>query len=173
MKRLPLLGLILALAACGSSLDNDGQGLACYDTGSGMKCVPLKDLPAGTEAMCVDTDGETTVSQSSASGPSLSDNDTSESSDAPMANVLPTGGGGDDSSSGEDLSGNSISSEEDCGGDPMTDGEDSNSGEDSNGDGFSDSSSDADGDGTDDSQDCDCLDPDGPPTGDPGGPIIN
>ena len=43
MKRLPLLGLVLALASCGTSIDNTDQALACYDTGSGMKCVPLDD----------------------------------------------------------------------------------------------------------------------------------
>lgn len=171
MKRLPLLGFILALASCDASIDNSDQGVACYDTGSGMKCVPVGELPAGAKAECTDTDGEIETSQSSASGVSLSDNDTSESSDAP--GVLPTGGG-EDSDSGEDMSGNSeSSSSNNCpGGGKMTDGHDSNSGEDTDGDGNSDSSSDEDGDGTDDSQDCDCVDPDGPPTGD-GGPIIN
>ena len=161
MKRLPLLGLVLALAAsCGSSLDNNDQALACFDTGSGMKCVPLDELPANTEAMCIDTDGETDVSQSSASGVSLSDNATSESSDAQNV-VLPTeeddgddDDGGTSDSSTEDASGASDSSEEACG-----------------------TGVDTDNDGTSDSKDCDCLDADTPtnmpPGGDGGGgPII-
>ena len=170
MKRLPLLGLVLALAAsCGISIENSGQDLACFDTGSGMKCVPLDELPAGTEAMCIDTDGETDVSQSSASGVSLSDNATSESSDAQNV-VLPTEGddgddddggdddGGDDGgtsdSSTEDASGASDSTEEACG-----------------------TGVDTDNDGTSDSKDCDCLDADTPTNMPPaggggGGPVI-
>lgn len=142
MKRLPLLGLIFALASCGASLNSSEQAIACYDTGSGTKCVQLADLPAGAEAICVDTDGDTTTSASSASGPSADDNDTSVSSDSPEApppaDVTATAAG----DSAEDASGDSASTEDSgCVGD----------------------GADGDSDGTSDSTDCDCVDPDGGP----------
>jgi len=146
MKRLPLLGLIFALASCGTSLNSSEQAIACYDTGSGMKCVQLADLPDNVEAVCIDTDGDTTTSQSSASGPSADDNDTSASSDSPDAPLREGGIATTDADdSVEDASGDSDSAEDPgCGG----------------------NGADADGDGTSDSTDCDCVDPDDP------GPIL-
>jgi len=171
MKRLPLLGLILALASCEATIDSGGatddQSVACYDTGSGMKCVPLDQLPSNTTAVCIDKDGVTDVSQSSAEGPSPSDNDTSQSSDSPdLMAGLPTGltddddDDGDSDDSTDDDSGASNSTEENCA-----------------------TGTDTDADGVSDSQDCDCIDadtptnvpPGGTPPGSPtggGGPII-
>jgi len=162
MKRLPLFGFIsalLALTSCGASVDNTDQTVACYDTGHGMKCVPIGELPANTTATCIDKDGVTETSQSSDSGPSPSDNDTSQSSDSP--NVLLGDDDGDDDddgdgidSSAEDASGASDSTAKSCA-----------------------TGVDADGDGVSDSKDCDCVGPDAPPPGTippptPGGPVI-
>ena len=160
MKRLPLLGFIsalLTLASCGASVDNTDQTVACYDTGHGMKCVPIAELPASTNAMCIDKDGVTETSASSDSGPSPSDNDTSQSSDAPTApDGTADGDDGDDGddSSAEDASGASDSTAKNCA-----------------------TGVDTDGDGVSDSQDCDCVGPDAPPPGTipppaPGGPVI-
>jgi len=155
MKRLPLLGFVLALASCTPTLGNEDQTVACYDTGHGMKCVPLAELPSSTTAMCIDKEGEAKNSASSASGPSASDNDTSQSSDSP--NLVRPGGDDDDDkddhpSSAEDPSGASDSAAHDCA-----------------------TGADTDGDGISDSKDCGCLDPDVPPGTPPGqpGPIIN
>ena len=117
----------------------------------------MAELPAGTEALCVDTDGDTQPSQSSESGVSLSDNAASQSSDAVDQMVIAPTDGGHDGDSGEDQSGESDSDGGDCGTGARTDGG-----------GGKDEGPDTDGDGTSDSQDCDCVDPDGPPTGDPG-----
>ena len=162
MKRLPLFGALFALitlASCAPTIDSGNQGVACFDTGSGMKCVPLEQLPANTPAMCIDKDGETDASQSSASGPSASDNDTSASSDAPGALLTddpdepddddaPDAPDGESDSSTEDDSGASDSTEETCG-----------------------TGTDTDADGVSDSKDCDCLDVDTPTNVPPGGGV--
>jgi clumping factor A len=160
MKRLPLLGLILALASCAPSLGSDDQTVACYDTGHGMKCVPLSELPSGSTATCINkgdgkTDGGTTA------GTDNSDSDSDEASNSASDS---NGDGNSDSSAAGDSNSNSDST------DDSTD-KDSDSAKDCA------AGADVDSDGISDSKDCDCLGPDNPqntptPPGDPG-PVIN
>jgi cysteine-rich repeat protein len=155
MKRLNLIAsLLFGITACVASVEQpkpadpiDPPGdvvppddtMACYDTGLGIKCVLKRQMPAGTEAVCSDHDGDTRASDSSNSGPSPSDDDTSDSSDGPKR---PGCGSEDSSESNDDDSGNSDSDTKDEGCD-VPDG-------------------DADGDGVPNDQDCDCACPDNP-----------
>jgi cysteine-rich repeat protein len=159
MKRLPLIGaLLFGLAACVSEesatrpqqdpptfggVDDTDTTIACYDTGHGVKCVFKREMPADASVVCTDHDGFAKASESSASGPSPSDDDTSDSSDGPHRDH---GNCNDSSDSADDDSGNSDSDTKDVGCD------------DPNGD--------ADGDGVPNGQDCDCACPDNPPPAD-------
>ncbi len=50
-----LTGMMLTFASCGVSLDSVDQEVACYDTGHGMKCVALSEVPDDAAVTCVDT----------------------------------------------------------------------------------------------------------------------
>jgi len=151
MTRFTLLGAVLVtlgLASCSMGTNSTDQKVACYDTGSGVKCVPITSLPAGATPVCEDNDGDTNgaSSESSADGPSPSDGDTSASSDS----------GEDGSDSGDSDGGDECEHVGDSGSD-SSDGADGTS-----------ASSDGDSDGVPDTEDCDCT-TQPPPDGGGGG----
>ena len=120
MKRLALVfsGLVaIGLAGCGIGTDSTEEKIACYDTGSGVKCVPLGAVPAGASTVCEGGDSDPTdSSESSADGPSPSDDDTSVSSDEANTDDAESGSTsedcGDNSESDDDSDG--VPNGEDC-----------------------------------------------------------
>ncbi len=134
MKRLAFLFLVLVGCTTGTEGQTEQQ-LACYDTGSGIKCVPQNDVPAGARTTCTGGDGPV-GSESSDEGPSPSDDGTSVSSDT---------GNGPENVDGDD-----------------SDGDDSGASNSDSGTGCGASTSDSDGDGTPNGEDCDCGGQDDP-----------
>ena len=49
--------IALGLSSCSVGTDSTNQKVACYDTGSGVKCVQQSLLPAGASVVCEDDDG--------------------------------------------------------------------------------------------------------------------
>jgi hypothetical protein len=125
MKRLLGLGFIstlLALASCSASVNdtNQNQTVACYDTGNGMKCVPVAQLPANTTAVCLDKDG-TKASESN----DTADTPDGDDDDDLVGNGTPAGDADSDSDStsrhcttgapaGTDTDSDGISDSKDC-----------------------------------------------------------
>lgn len=139
MKRLAVIALFLGFAGCTASTSEDLSGVVCYDTGTGLKCVPHDQVPRNATVTCEGGDADTGGSNSS-----ISNNGSDSGSDT-------DGDGNSDSSDGgahaDDSEGDSDSSAAgggDCGG----------------------SQSDDDSDGVANGQDCDCT---GPGGGDGGG----
>jgi hypothetical protein len=123
MKRLPLLGLLLftlaALASCTGTIDSTEQTIACYDTGHGMKCVPLADLPANTTAACLDKSGETKApaqgdSNSADTSDSGSDSNGDGNSDSSAEGDSHPSGSGQQCAAGADTDDDGISDSKDC-----------------------------------------------------------
>jgi len=114
------LFIALGLSSCSMGTNSTEQKVACYDTGSGVKCVPFRSLPAGATPICEDDDG----SSESVDGDDGDDvagvlpDDDGDDSDADSCTHA--GDSGSDSSDGMD--GTSDSSDTD--GDGVPDGDD-------------------------------------------------
>jgi len=116
------LFIALGLSSCSVGTDSTNQKVACYDTGSGVKCVQASLLPAGTTAICEDDDGSDDTDDDATDGTDdlrvLPDDDGGDDSDA--ESCVKAGDSGSDESDGVD--GTSDSSDTD--GDGVPDGSD-------------------------------------------------
>ena len=112
------LFIALGLSSCSVGTDSTNQKVACYDTGSGVKCVQASLLPAGATPVCEDDDGSDDTDDDATDGTDdfagvLPDDDGDDSDADECGHV---GDSGSESSDGVD--GTSASSDTDDDGVP-------------------------------------------------------
>jgi hypothetical protein len=116
------LFIALGLSSCSVGTDSTNQKVACYDTGSGVKCVQASLLPAGATPVCEDDDGSDDTDDDATDGTDdfagTLHEDGGDDSDA--ESCVKAGDSGSESSDGMD--GTSASSDTD--GDGVPDGDD-------------------------------------------------